>query len=343
MRKVFARTGLIGLVVWLALGVAMFGMGAFADVPSGPTEAYQVYVSDFGNVIKSEDAKAMQEIGKLLEEKTGAQVAAVTVSGLDGMAMDTYAVKLFETWKLGDASKNNGVLWLLAVSDREYRIEVGRGLENTLTASKLERITNDNALSYFRSGDYSKGMRAAYEALCEATAQVYGVTLSSSTNGPTPVDGEWTWTTDGFSVGGWMWNGTIAVVGVIFVAILFIIIIVAILVSVFGGSRRRHYGDTTYVEHRSSSPWGWLFLGSMLGNNRHHHHRPPMHGPGPRPPMGGGFGGGPRPPMGGGPRSSGFGGGFGGGSRGGGFGGGFGGSSRGGGGGIGRGGHGGKF
>ncbi|GHU71694.1 hypothetical protein FACS1894184_18820 [Clostridia bacterium] len=335
------QAGSIGLVILLVVGVVgVFGVPALADIPSGPNDAYQIYVNDFSNTIKSADAKAMQDIGKLLEEKTGAQVAAVTVSGLDGMTMDTYAVRLFEKWGLGQIDKDNGVLWLLAVSDREYRVEVGKGLQDTLTSSRLERVT-DAALPYFRDGDYSRGMRAAYEGLCQAVADSYGVSLTSNDAGGANGSA-YNYNYD-YNYGGTQSSdSSLAWIGGLIVSLIVLIIVIVILVNVFGGARRRGY--TTTTTHRTSSPWSWFFLGSMMNRPRHHHHHAPppphMHGPGfgpgprpgPRPPMGGGFGGSGR-------SGGGFGGGFGGGSRGGGFGG----SSRGGGGSIGRGGHGGKF
>jgi uncharacterized protein len=307
-----------------------FGFTALADVPNAPTEAYQIYVNDFANTITVSDAQAMQEIGRLLEEKTGAQASAVVVPGLDGMTMEKYAAKLFEQWGLGQANEDNGVLWLLAVSDREYQVEVGKGLQDTLTASRLERIT-DTGLDDFKDGNYSRGMRIVYEALCEAVAQTYGVSLTDAGGGGSSVEYNYggVRTLPGFGL---------AWIGGLIMALIIIIIVVAVILSAVNSSRRGGYTTTTT---RTGSPWGWFFLGSMLNRPRHYHHHhappPPIHGPmhrpgpGPRPPMGGGFGGG--------SHGGGFGGGFGGGSRGGGFGG----SSRGGGGHIGRGGHGGKF
>jgi uncharacterized protein len=299
-----------------------FGFTALADVPNAPTEAYQIYVNDFANTITDSDAQAMQEIGRLLEEKTGAQVAAVVVSGLDGMTMEQYSAKLFEQWGLGQANEDNGVLWLLAVSDREYRVDVGRGLQDTLTSSRLERIT-DTGLDYFRDGNYSRGMRVVYEGLCEAVAQTYGVSLTDAGGG-----GSNTEYYDGARAS---FGSGFAWIGGLIVTLIIIIIVVAVIVSAINSSRRGGYTTTTT---RTGSPWGWFFLGSMLNRPRHYHHHhappPPMHGP---------RGPGPRPPMGGGSHGGGFGGGFGGGRSGGGFGG----SSRGGGGHMGRGGHGGKF
>ncbi|MDR0395799.1 MAG: TPM domain-containing protein [Oscillospiraceae bacterium] len=333
--RVISRAALIGLAVTLAVGFAgAFGFPALADVPGGPTEAYQIYVNDFANRVTSADAEAMRKIGMLLEEKTGAQAAAVVVAGLDGMPMDEYAVKLFESWGIGRADDNNGILWLLAIADREYRVEVGLGLQDTLTASRLERII-DPAVDYFRDGDYSKGMRVAYEGLCEAAAQALGTTLAGGSSGGEGSGADYGRGGDGAYYGGAprMLGAGVAWIGGLLVTLIVIIIIIAVLVNLFGANRR--YTSATHA--RTGSPWGWFFLGSLLRPRHYHHHHhgpppPPMRGPGP------GFGRGPRP----GPRPP-MGGGFGGGSRGGGFGGGFGGSARGGGGHMGRGGHGGKF
>jgi uncharacterized protein len=319
----FIITARAVLVIMLTAVIGAASLPALADVPANPTEEYQIYVNDFTSSINASDGQAMQDMGKLLEEKTGAQVSAVTVAGLDGMTMDAYSAKLFQTWKLGQAGKDNGVLWILAVVDREYYVRIGSAFQDTLTASRLERIT-DTALNDFRAGNYSRGMRIVYESLCKEVASYYGVSLTSGGNTNTNYAGD---------PGGSTASGAFAWLGGAIVTIIVILILIVVLVSIFGGQRRvtHYHTDATHRRGWGGSPWGWMFLGSMMNNNRHHHHHHGHNSHGP------GFGGGPRP----GPRppSGGLGGGFGGGSHGGGFGGSF----RGGGGGMGRGGHGGKF
>jgi uncharacterized protein len=93
-----------------------------------------------------------------LEMKSGIQLVVATVSSLDGEEIEPYANELFRTWKLGQKDKNNGVLLLVAPKERRVRIEVGYGLEGTLTDA-LSKVIIANAIApRFKAGDYGDGV-----------------------------------------------------------------------------------------------------------------------------------------------------------------------------------------
>jgi uncharacterized protein len=93
-----------------------------------------------------------------LEMKSGIQLVVATVSSLDGEEIEPYANALFRTWKLGEKDKNNGVLLLVAPKERRVRIEVGYGLEGTLTDA-LSKVIITNAIApRFKTGDYGDGI-----------------------------------------------------------------------------------------------------------------------------------------------------------------------------------------
>src|SRR5271167_4447488 len=81
-----------------------------------------------------------------LEQKSGIQFVVATVPSLGGEEIEPYANELFRTWKLGEAKKNNGVLLLVAPKERRVRIEVGYGLEGTLTDA-VSSIIISNAIA----------------------------------------------------------------------------------------------------------------------------------------------------------------------------------------------------
>ncbi len=98
--------------------------------------------------------------GKLstLESKSGIQLVVATVSSLGGQEIEPYANDLFRAWKLGEAKKNNGVLFLIAPNEHRVRIEVGYGLEGTLTDA-LSKIIIVNAVApRFKAGDFNAGV-----------------------------------------------------------------------------------------------------------------------------------------------------------------------------------------
>ena len=71
-------------------------------------------------------------------DKSGIQLVVATVPTLDGEEIEPYANGLFRFWKLGEAKENNGVLLLVAPKEHKMRIEVGYGLEGTLTDAHVE-------------------------------------------------------------------------------------------------------------------------------------------------------------------------------------------------------------
>jgi uncharacterized protein len=105
------------------------------------------------------DTRALLE-AKLsdLESKSGIQLVVATVASLEGQDIESYANQLFRSWKLGEKTKNNGVLLLIAPNDRHVRIEVGYGLEGTLTDA-LGKVIIANAIApRFKTGDFGGGV-----------------------------------------------------------------------------------------------------------------------------------------------------------------------------------------
>src|SRR5437773_11987720 len=85
-------------------------------------------VNDFAGVLNAAQRDALEERCKALREKTGAQLAVVTLKSLEGGQIDDFAVKLFKQWGIGQKDQKNGILLVVAISDRKARIEVGYGL-----------------------------------------------------------------------------------------------------------------------------------------------------------------------------------------------------------------------
>src|SRR6476659_1149423 len=114
-------------------------------------------VVDQANIIPAETRRAITAKSEELESKSGIQLVVATVNSLEGGDVETYANQLFRTWKLGEAQKNNGVLLLVAPNERRVRIEVGYGLEGTLTDA-LSKVIISNAMApRFKAGNFSEG------------------------------------------------------------------------------------------------------------------------------------------------------------------------------------------
>jgi uncharacterized protein len=115
-------------------------------------------VVDQANIIPADKRTAMETKLADLETKSGIQLVVATVSSLEGQEIEPYANELFRAWKLGEKDKNNGVLLLVAPNEKRVRIEVGYGLEGTLTDA-LSKIIITNAIApRFKAGDFGDGV-----------------------------------------------------------------------------------------------------------------------------------------------------------------------------------------
>lgn len=115
-------------------------------------------VVDAANVIPAATKAAIEAKLESLETKSGIQLVVATVNSLDGDEIEPYANALFREWKLGEKAKNNGVLMLIAPKEHKVRIEVGYGLEGTLTDA-LSKIIISNAMApRFKAGDFGGGV-----------------------------------------------------------------------------------------------------------------------------------------------------------------------------------------
>ncbi|HKB83522.1 MAG TPA: TPM domain-containing protein [Burkholderiales bacterium] len=115
-------------------------------------------------------APARGRIGNMLqahERKTGNQIAILTIDGMGPESIEDFAVRVFESWKLGSREKNNGVLIVVAPRERRMRIEVGYGLEGTLTDVAADRIIRNLMTPRFREGNYDVGVEAGATAVIQ--------------------------------------------------------------------------------------------------------------------------------------------------------------------------------
>jgi uncharacterized protein len=115
-------------------------------------------VVDEANVIDQATRSALTEKLKALEDKTTTQLVVVTLKSLQGTSIADYGYQLGRYWHIGQKGTNNGALLIIVPSERKVRIEVGYGLEGTLTDA-LTKVIIENAITpRFRANDYSGGI-----------------------------------------------------------------------------------------------------------------------------------------------------------------------------------------
>lgn len=137
------------------------------------------YVNDFANVIDEKTENYMVNYGVKLHQKSGAQVVLVTVDSTNGTSMEQYATSLFNSWGVGSAEKNNGVLLLFSIKDDDYWAVPGKGLEDTLNDNVLSQILSESLEPDFAKKDYSAGARKTYGSLIQKLGGIYSETAGT--------------------------------------------------------------------------------------------------------------------------------------------------------------------
>jgi uncharacterized protein len=163
----------------LLLGVLVLAAGA-APARAQTFPALTQPVNDFAGVIDKESAAKMDRMIRALKEKTG---DVVVVASVRTIAPETdirpYATKLFENAGrgIGEKGRENGLLVLLAVTERRVWIEVGYGLEEFITDGFSGETSRQVMVPYFRQEQYGAGLAAGVERIIGRIAEGRQVTL----------------------------------------------------------------------------------------------------------------------------------------------------------------------
>jgi uncharacterized protein len=115
-------------------------------------------VVDEAHILSAETRSRLTVALRALEQRTTDQIAVLTVPTIGDMSVEEYSTHVFEAWKLGTKSQDNGVLVVIVPQDRKMRIEVGYGLEGTLTDAASSRIVRNLMTPQFKAGNYDKGV-----------------------------------------------------------------------------------------------------------------------------------------------------------------------------------------
>ncbi|MEQ1498765.1 MAG: TPM domain-containing protein [Novosphingobium sp.] len=153
----FAR--IAGALLWLAALLAP-GWAAAQTFPplTGP-------VVDAANVIPADVEARMTQKLLAFNQQSGRQLQVATVTDLQGYEISDYGYQLGRAWGIGDKERNDGALLLIAPSERKVRIEVGYGLEATLTDALSSQIIRKEIVPRFKAGDMPGGIEAGTDAL----------------------------------------------------------------------------------------------------------------------------------------------------------------------------------
>ncbi|MEI9902419.1 MAG: TPM domain-containing protein [Hyphomicrobium sp.] len=150
---------LAALAIWLAL-VLCSSMPPSAAAAEPALPALTGRIVDEAGLLSPEARTAIEARLAALEQKSTDQLAVVTLRSLQGYPIEDYGYRLGRKWGIGQKEKDNGVLLIVAPSERKVRIEVGRGLEPILTDAMTKLIIENAILPEFRRGDFAAGITA---------------------------------------------------------------------------------------------------------------------------------------------------------------------------------------
>lgn len=136
-------------------------------------------VVDKANLLSPQTRADLEQRLAAHERSTGGQIVIVTVPSLQGESIEEYGVGLGRHWGIGREGEDDGVLLIVAPNEREVRIEVGYGLEGTLTDALSSQILQNEILPHFRRGDFEAGIVAGTTALLRV--------LGGENGGPAPL------------------------------------------------------------------------------------------------------------------------------------------------------------
>jgi uncharacterized protein len=117
-------------------------------------------VVDDGGLLSAADRATLTASLADLEARTTDQLVVVTLKSLQGRTIEDYGYQLGRSWRIGQRDKDSGVLLIVAATERQVRIEVGYGLEGTLTDAATKLIIENAILPAFETGDFAGGIKS---------------------------------------------------------------------------------------------------------------------------------------------------------------------------------------
>lgn len=130
-------------------------------------------VTDLTGTLYQGEMRDLEEKLAQFERETSTQIAVLIIGTLSGEDLQDYTLRVAEKNQLGKKGKDNGVLLLVAMKERDIRIEVGYGLEGALPDATSDQIIRNEIAPHFRSGDYYSGILNGITAIVEATKGEY--------------------------------------------------------------------------------------------------------------------------------------------------------------------------
>ncbi len=162
----------------LLLWFGVFILGSNYSIAEDFPPRSSTIVTDLAGVLSDNNKASLENKLVAFNDSTSTQIAIVILRSTGGYEIADYSVQLFNQWKIGQASKNNGVLIFVALEDRKVWITTGFGIEGVLPDALCKRIVENDIKPAFKLGDYYTGLDDATNSIMsivkgEFTAENY--------------------------------------------------------------------------------------------------------------------------------------------------------------------------
>jgi uncharacterized protein len=139
-------------------------------------------VNDYAGLLSPETIATLENQLSKLEKEDSTQIVILTIPSLEGLPIEDFAVKVFNSWGVGQKKLDNGVLLIIALKERRVRIEVGRGLEGKLTDVISSRIIREDIKPLLSKNDFNAGIIKGIESITEFVKEEYTSSSDSEFN-----------------------------------------------------------------------------------------------------------------------------------------------------------------
>ncbi len=161
------------MMIWRAFPLVLMLLAALPAWAAPDFPALTGRVVDNAHLLTAAQQQALDAKLAAAEQKSSSQVVVVTLPDLQGLTIEQYGYQLGRHWGIGQKGKDNGVLLIVAPHQHKVRIEVGYGLEGSLTDALSSLIIQNDILPAFRKGDYAAGISNGVDGILKAIAGEY--------------------------------------------------------------------------------------------------------------------------------------------------------------------------
>jgi len=179
------------------------------------------YVTDETSTLKSDEISSLRAKLRKFFDSTSTQVVVLLVSSLNGEPVENVSNSIFRFNGIGGKGKDNGVLLLISKGDRKIRLEIGYGLEGTLTDAMSKQIIQKEITPELKNGNYYKGIDNAVAAIISLTKGEYSAVKSEKKNG----------------------SAVLLIVLIVLIPVIIIIVIIVVIIKV----KRKTSGGTGFA------------------------------------------------------------------------------------------------